>query len=76
MDHKKRAAFVPTLMATLGWSFSYFGLFSALTRGQCNTELHVPVRRLLWFAANACARFCIGDEELSQCPDCLKDLTD
>ena len=33
-EHGKRAAVFATLIATLGWGFSYFGLFSALTSGQ------------------------------------------
>jgi hypothetical protein len=33
-DYGKRAAIFATLIAALGWGFSYFGLFSALTSGQ------------------------------------------
>ena len=33
-DYGRRAAVFATLIATLGWGFSYFGLFSALTSGQ------------------------------------------
>jgi hypothetical protein len=33
-EYGKRAATFATLIATLGWGFGYFGLFSALTSGQ------------------------------------------
>jgi hypothetical protein len=33
-ENGKRAAVFATLIATFGWGFSYFGLFSALTSGQ------------------------------------------
>ncbi len=32
--HGRRAALIATVIATFGWGFSYFGLFSALANGQ------------------------------------------
>jgi hypothetical protein len=32
--HGRRAAIIATVIATFGWGFSYFGLFSALANGQ------------------------------------------
>jgi hypothetical protein len=32
--HGRRAAIISTVVATFGWGFSYFGLFSALANGQ------------------------------------------
>jgi uncharacterized membrane protein len=36
--HGKRAAIISTIIAALGWGFSYIGLFSALAHGQLNTS--------------------------------------
>jgi uncharacterized membrane protein len=35
-EYKKRAAIFATIIAILGWGFSFFGLFSALSSGQFN----------------------------------------